>query len=163
MDDLTHNQFVALLRSALHYLYDPVHLRRSPLVEVLALSSEFDQAAALQQTLIAAIREMKPSDDEAPHSSAWRIYDTLNMQYVRQLGRDDVATQLGISERQMRREQRSAIEALAQHLWRQTARKSQTESRPQILVEDDSAHSISKELAEATRSGRSNPTWCSDG
>jgi len=146
MNDLTHNRFVAFLRSALHYLYDPVHLRRSPLVDILALSSEFDQAAALQQTLIAAIRELKPSDDEAPQSSAWRIYDTLNMQYVRQLGRDAVATQLGISERQMRREQRSAIEALAQHLWRQTERKSQTDSPPQILADDDAAHSISKEL-----------------
>ena len=121
MDDLTHDQFVAFLRSALHYFYDPVQLRRSPLVEILALTAEFDRATALQQTLTTAIRALKPAEDEPPQSSAWRIYDTLNLQYVRQLPRMAVATQLGISERQMRREQRVAIEALAQHLWRPAA------------------------------------------
>ncbi len=116
--DLSYEQFVALLRSALHYLYDPVHLRRSPLVDLLGLAGEFDRAAALQRTLVAAIRDLKPPDDESPQSRAWRIYDTLSLHYVRQLGREAVANQLGISERQMRREQRLAIEALAQHLWR---------------------------------------------
>ncbi len=118
MDQLTYEQSVTYLRSALHYLFDPVHLRRSPLVALLGLTGEFDQAAALQQLLITAIRSLKPDDDESPQSRAWRIYDTLNLQYVRQLDRDAVATQLGISERQMRREQRAAIESLAQQLWR---------------------------------------------
>ena len=116
--DLSYEQFVGLLRSALHYLYDPVHLRRSPLVDLLGLAGEFDRAAALQRTLVAAVRDLKPPDDESPQSRAWRIYDTLSLHYVRQLGREAVANQLGISERQMRREQRLAIEALAQHLWR---------------------------------------------
>ena len=116
--DLSYEQFVGLLRSALHYLYDPVHLRRSPLVGLLGLAGEFDRAAALQRTLVAAVRDLKPPDDESPQSRAWRIYDTLSLHYVRQLGREAVANQLGISERQMRREQRLAIEALAQHLWR---------------------------------------------
>ena len=115
--DLSYEQFVGLIRSALHYLYDPVHLRRSPLVDLLGLAGEFDRAAALQRTLVAAIRDLKPPDDESPQSRAWRIYDTLSLHYVRQLGREAVANQLGISERQMRREQRLAIEALAQHLW----------------------------------------------
>ncbi|MFO7635385.1 MAG: response regulator [Caldilinea sp.] len=146
MDDLTYDQFVAFLRSALHYLYDPVHLRRSPLVDILALSSEFDQAAALQQTLTTAIRALKPAEDESPQSSAWRIYDTLNLQYVRQLAREAVATQLGISERQMRREQRSAIEALAQHLWRQAAPKPQAGNQPEIPADDDAERPLSREL-----------------
>lgn len=115
--NLSYEQFVVYLRSALHYLYDPVHLRRSPLVELLGLTGEFDRAAALQQTLAAAIRALKPADEEPPQSRSWRIYDTLSLQYLRQLGREAVANQLGISERQMRREQRLAIEALAQHLW----------------------------------------------
>ena len=119
MDKLTYDQFVNLLRSALHYLYDPVHLRRSPLVALLGLSDEFDQAASLQQALIEAIGKLKPADSESPRSRSWRTYDTLNLQYVRQLPRDAVATQLGISERQMRREQRVAIEALAQQIWQQ--------------------------------------------
>lgn len=122
MNELTYEQFVMYLRSALHYLYDPVHLRGSPLVELLHLTREFDTAAALQQTLTAAIRRLKPVEEEAPQSRAWRVYDTLTFHYVRQLSREVVATQLGISERQLRREQRVALEVLAQQLWPQIDR-----------------------------------------
>ncbi|MCE7983110.1 MAG: response regulator [Caldilinea sp. CFX5] len=124
MKELTYEQFLLYLRSALHYLYDPVHLRGSPLIELLGLTREFDTAAALQQRLTVAIRQLKPPATEAPQARAWRIYDTLNFQYVRQLSRDAVALQLGISERQLRREQRVALEVLAQHLWSQLNRHS---------------------------------------
>ena len=122
MKELTYEQFVIYLRSALHYLYDPVHLRGSPLVDLLRLTREFDTAAALQQRLTTAIRQLKPAEDEPPQSRAWRIYDTLTFHYIRQLSREVVATQLGISERQLRREQRVALEVLAQQLWSQVDR-----------------------------------------
>jgi CheY-like chemotaxis protein len=112
-----YEEFVGYLRSALHYLYDPVHLRRSPLVDLLGLGTASDRASALQRSLTEAIRALKPTEDEPPQSVAWRIYDTLSLQYIRQFERDIVATQLGISERQLRREQRLALEALAQQLW----------------------------------------------
>lgn len=112
-----YEEFVAFLRSALHYLYDPVHLRRSQLVEYLGQGSAPDRAAALQRILTESINSLKPSEDEPPQSTAWTIYDILNLQYVRQYERNVVASQLGISERQLRREQRLALEALAQHLW----------------------------------------------
>jgi CheY-like chemotaxis protein len=148
MDDLTYDQFVRSLRSALHYLYDPVNLRRSPLIELLGLGEEFDQAAALQQTLIAAIRTLKPSTDESPQSHGWRVYDTLNLQYVRQLEREAVANQLGISERQLRREQRQAIEVLGQKLWQQTApvRQPNSESAERLEVSPDTAQTLTREL-----------------
>lgn len=112
-----YEEFVALLRSALHYLYDPVHLRRSPLVAYLDQGGAPDRATALQRVLTDSINSLKPSENEPPQSTAWAIYDILNLQYVRQYERNVVASQLGISERQLRREQRLALEALAQHLW----------------------------------------------
>ena len=116
MEQLTHEQFVRILRSALHYLYDPVQLRSSPLVDLLNLADEFDTAAALRQTLTKAVATLRPGEDEPPQSHAWRIYDTLNLQYIRQFPQENVATQLGISGRQLRRERRVALEALAQVL-----------------------------------------------
>jgi CheY-like chemotaxis protein len=107
---------IAALRSALHYLYDPVHLRNSPLVALLGLADQFDSATALQTQLTAAIRNLKPTAEEPPQSRTWRVYDVLHFQYIRQLDRAAVATQLGISERQLRREQRVALEVLAQQL-----------------------------------------------
>lgn len=116
MTQVTHEQLIAALRSALHYLYDPVHLRSSPLVDLLGLDEHFDSATALQTALTAAIRALKPDADAPPQSRAWRVYDILHFQYIRQLSREAVATQLGISERQLRREQRVALEVLAQQL-----------------------------------------------
>lgn len=116
MEQLTHEQFVRILRSALHYLYDPVQLRSSPLVGLLNLADEFDTAAALRQALTDAVAALRPAEDEPPQSPAWRIYDALNLQYIRQFPQENVATQLGISGRQLRRERRVALEALAQGL-----------------------------------------------
>ena len=105
VDKLTYDAFVGNLRSALHYLYDPVHLRRSPLVQLFRLTSEFDKATALQHLLIKAIGALKPAQVEPAQSNAWQVYDTLNLLYVRQFTRDQVAVQLGVSDRQLRREQ----------------------------------------------------------
>ena len=122
MNPLTNAELVGFLRNALHYLYDSVHLRRNPLVQTLGLSDEFDPAAALQRLLTEAIRDLKPAVDEPPQSRAWHVYDILNLHYVRQFDRRMVANQLGISERQLRREQRLALEDLAQKVWHDLGR-----------------------------------------
>ena len=54
----TYEEFLGYLRSALHYLYDPVHLRRSPFVILLGLAGEFDKAASLQRLLIETIHAL---------------------------------------------------------------------------------------------------------
>jgi CheY-like chemotaxis protein len=115
---LTFDQFVGCLRSALHHLYDPDQLRRSPLAPLFGVGG-FDASAALQRILTEAIEALQPSPTEPPQSRAWRIYDALAYRYVRGFDRDVVADQLGISGRQLRREQRAALEVLADHLWRQ--------------------------------------------
>ena len=46
MESLTFDQFVGHLRSALHHLYDPDQLRRSPLAPLFGVGG-FDAAAAL--------------------------------------------------------------------------------------------------------------------
>ncbi len=119
MANLTFDQFVAQLRSALHPLYDPDELRRSPLASSFGIAGGFDSASALQRILTEAVEALQPPADEPPQSRAWRIYDALVYRYVRGFDRDVVADQLGISGRQLRREQRAALEVLADHLWRQ--------------------------------------------
>lgn len=47
-----------------------------------------------------------------------RAYDILYYRYLEQLNQDEVAFQLGLSIRQLRREQNNAIELLADLLWR---------------------------------------------
>ncbi len=72
--------------------------------------------------------------------------DTLNFHYLRQLSRDAVALQLGISERQLRREQRVALEVLAQQLWPQIEHAAIPRQTPAQLA-TDADQALSEELA----------------
>ena len=118
-DNVPFDEFVKLLRHALHHLYDPDWLRSSQLAVLCNVAGRFDTPSALQRILIDAIASLQPSSSEPPQSRAWRIYDALYYRYVRQQEREDVADQLGISGRQLRREQHTAIEVLADVLWRE--------------------------------------------
>ena len=119
MAELTSEQFLKQLRDALSHLYDLDRLRANPLVPLFGLADRFDAPASLQRTLIEAIESLKPHSGAPSQSPAWRIYELLVSCYVQQLGQRAVADQLGISSRQLRRERRAALEALAQRLWEQ--------------------------------------------
>lgn len=117
MKPLEKDQFIGYLRSALHNLYYPDQLRQNPLIELFGVGSQFNAASVLQHILIDTIEKLKPGQNEPPLSRSWRIYDALFYRYVRQFDRDLVAGQLGISGRQLRREQKTALEAFANLLW----------------------------------------------
>lgn len=114
---IDNEQFIAFLRSALHHLYDPDQLRRSPLASLFDLAGRVDAPFMLQKLLIDAIESIQPGESELTPSRGWLLHDVLYFRYVRGYGRQAVANQLGISERQFSRDQRSALETLAQYLW----------------------------------------------
>jgi CheY-like chemotaxis protein len=118
-DMLTREEFLEYLREALNHLYDAERLRRSPLATLFGLADRFDAAAALQRILIDAIAALKPPAGETQQSPAWQIYEPLFYRYVEQLSADEVAEQLGIGTRHLRRWQSAAQEALADRLWQQ--------------------------------------------
>jgi len=109
--------FTTHLRRALNYLYEPDQLRLSPLTGLFGLAGRVDASSALQKILIQAIEDLRPADQEPQQSQSSIIYEVLFFRYVRGYAREAVANQLGISDRQLSREQRTAIETLAQQLW----------------------------------------------
>jgi CheY-like chemotaxis protein len=109
--------FYSDLRRALYHLYDPDDLRRNPLF--LHLSAEHHgNALALRDLLIAAIAQLKPAAEVSPESSAWRTYRLLRHRFVEQFDQATVAINLGLSIRQMRRQEKQALWTLADVLWR---------------------------------------------
>ena len=112
-------EFLSCLRDDLGHLYDSEHLRRSHLASLIGVANRFDTASELRRILTDTIESLKPPDSMPPHSPVWLIYDSLICCYVQQLGQRATADQLGISVRQLRREQRTALEALADRLWGQ--------------------------------------------
>jgi CheY-like chemotaxis protein len=149
---MTNEEFIEHLRRALHHLYEPDRLRQSPLASLFAIADRLDTFSALQRILVDAIESLEPQADEPPESRAWEIYEPLYYRYVQQLSQQQVAKQLGMSVRHLRRKEHAALEVLAGHLWAQfdlQAKLRQGTSEDTTAPSQDSATSptVSEELA----------------
>ena len=109
--------FVRLLQQVLSSLYDPMLLRKSPLLTIFDLTREVTPGMALQSTLTEAIETLHPGDNVPADTRAWRIYQILRRRYTEQAPQRQVALDLGLSVRQLQREESLSREMLAEHLW----------------------------------------------
>ena len=108
-------------RGALTQLDDFNSLRSSRLLPLLCKPPHSASAVGLQNRLVKAIEDLRYVQGQ----HAQRYYEVLHFRYVEHLPQTDVAFQLGISERQLRREQMNAIELLAERIWLEVASGSQ--------------------------------------
>lgn len=129
----SYEEFLQHLREALSALYDPAALRRNPLRRRLGSGEGASNPTALRDLLIEAIESLRPTNDTPGQARAWRIYDLLYYRFVQQFGPDEVADQLGLSARHLRREQHAALEALAARL----QERYPVAGPPEPLAEDD--------------------------
>ncbi len=143
---LSHDQFLSSLRLALTHLYDPHLLQSSPLIEILGFADQPQAASALRRALIQAIDELKPAPQVPPQARAWRTYDILFCRYVQQCSQEEVAEQIGISVRHLRREQQMAVDALAHHL--QERFHLELAASPLAAGEEEAAEEIATPLPE---------------
>ena len=105
------------LRTALIHLYDPAVLRDSRLVNLFGLDGRADAILGLRRTLIEAIESLKPGDDAPAQSRSWRYYHILVGRYTEQFTQVEVGSDLGLSVRQLRRQEKRALQVLADRLW----------------------------------------------
>lgn len=105
------------LQQALLCLYNPARLQQSPLAELLASDKERLSAAALARLLIDAIQAVKPVPEVPIGANAWRLFHVLTYRYVEQSSQKEVATDLALSVRQLRRQEQAAVQVLADYLW----------------------------------------------
>jgi CheY-like chemotaxis protein len=102
-----------MLRKALNHLYNPDYLHRSPLVPLVGLSGRFDAAKLLQRVLLRAIDDVQYRPAGSRQERMVYYHDLLQDRYVTKLGQEAVAARLGISLRQLVREQDHAVDILA--------------------------------------------------
>lgn len=120
---LTPQQFAEWLGDAYAHLYDIVHLRTHPLLDVLAQPGEGrtvepkERAWQLHRLLLDAIHELKPPAGAAVLSRQWRRHRLMVLRYIKALEPQAVADELNISRRHFYREHGAAMEALADILW----------------------------------------------
>jgi CheY-like chemotaxis protein len=117
---------ISILQDALRHLYDPAELRHSPLAGTLAAPTGTptgstapagdETPAALRRILIDAIQSLKPPMRLPQSSRAWRIYHVLAYRYIEQSTQKEVAGELGLGIRQLRRLEVTALQTLAETL-----------------------------------------------
>ena len=106
------------LRRALLDLYDPAKLAKNPLRELLSVGRQPDPASALRRILVLGIEALQPDGSVPPQADAWRIYRVLKYRYVELIPQREIAASLALSVRQLRRHEATALQVLANHLWR---------------------------------------------
>jgi len=133
--------FVESLRDALNHLYEAEHLRHNVLAVTIGVANRLDTSSQLRNILINAIEEMKPDSANPSTEKAWRMYETLFYCYVQRLSQQAVADQISLSTRHLRREQKAALELLADSLCQRY------DFRNQVIPEPET---MSAELNEST-------------
>jgi CheY-like chemotaxis protein len=108
--------FIAELGRALHHLYDPGALRDSSLMPLFGLDPRADAVPVLQRILIDAIESLQPHDNAPPESQVWRLYYILYYRFTEQMLQREVAAELGLSIRQLRRQEKMALQILGDRL-----------------------------------------------
>jgi len=113
---ITHPDLRNILRTALSSLYSPSALRRSGLLSLKGLPPDAAGASELREFLVREIRALEPSPGTPPDSELQRSYEILLYRYVQQCSQLEVARQIGVSERHLRRLESRALDMLGERL-----------------------------------------------
>jgi CheY-like chemotaxis protein len=101
---------------ALQHLYNPTELRKNQLLGMLGIEGGPSPLTRLRRTLADAVEALKPEKQVPLDAPAWRVYNILIYRYVEQLGQREVAADLCLSVRQLRRDEYAAIRLLTDQL-----------------------------------------------
>jgi len=110
--------FTSWVRDALRHYWGGPKLTRSPLLRlgiVRRALDEHDQntANAVRSVLDRALEALRPEGQRSATASEWLVYNILELKFVRGMKVRDIAGRLALSESDLYRKQRVAVEALA--------------------------------------------------
>jgi CheY-like chemotaxis protein len=156
---LTEASFVADVHRALAALYNPDALRESPLLAMLVAHRRVNPVGALRQVLTEGVAALKPEASVPPHAWAWRAYQILTYRFIEQAAQKQVAADLGLSVRQLRRAEERAVHVLADYLWNRYDVAAQAAAVPRTDGQAGAAAAAHPAAAEGLAAGlpASNP------
>lgn len=114
-------QFVEQVRAALRHYWGGPGLTSSSLLDMALVQEALpdhnhNPARALRAILLQAIEKQKPTGERKMLSPEWTIYNILEQRFIERHKVRDVAIRLALSEPDLYRKQRIAIEAVADTL-----------------------------------------------
>ncbi len=109
------------VRDALSHYWGGPKLSESPLlglniVRAALEANDHNPARAMRAVLDQALERLRPEGERSMTASQWMVYNILELKFVRGLKVRDIAGRLALSESDLYRKQRVAIEALARQL-----------------------------------------------
>ena len=113
-------QFRNTLKDILNHLADTAYLENSKLASVLLNDEESKQANRIQvlrNKISEGIDVLRPPEDIPLHVAEWRCYRILTLRYLRGMDLYRIEDELGLSQRQVQRDLKKGIDALASILW----------------------------------------------
>ncbi|MCG2770032.1 MAG: response regulator [Anaerolineae bacterium] len=139
MDERT--KFRNEIRDALAHLYDTAHLECHLLVPQLLkpnVSSRLTRAQMLRSLLKETIEALRPPQGDPCSAPQWRNYLALYHRYVKGMSFLEVQDELGISRRQLQREERKGIDAMTTMLWERRV----VDAEPPVLSPTEEAGEV---------------------
>jgi len=123
---------VDLVKDALTHFWGGPKLTESPLIDLQIVREEMQQndgnsANALRTILRNSIENLKP-DGERRYTGEWILYNILEMKFLEGRKVREIALKLSMSEADLYRKQRVAIESVAKTI---TESEEQARSKPQ--------------------------------
>ena len=115
------HDFPKMVRDALSHYWGGPKLTRSPLLELNVVQDALDtndgnSVKALRAVLDQAIEKQRPQGERRMTAAEWLIYNILELKFVQGLRVRDIAQRLAMSEADLYRKQKLAIEEVARTL-----------------------------------------------
>jgi len=114
-------EFQKAVKDALSHLWGGPKLTHSPLLELQVVAHTLDEAdanpgKALRATLSRAIERLQPAGDRSYTAPEWLLYNILEMKFIQRKKTREIAHRLAMSESDLYRKQRVAVEEVAKTL-----------------------------------------------
>ncbi|HJW83651.1 MAG TPA: histidine kinase N-terminal 7TM domain-containing protein [Anaerolineae bacterium] len=111
-------EFIANVKDALSHLWGGPKLTASPLLRMTVVdqaAADHDGSApkALRAILAEAIEQLRPGGSRSLTAAEWVVYNILELRFMRGERMRDIAHKLAMSESDLYRKQRVAVEAVA--------------------------------------------------
>jgi hypothetical protein len=127
--------FTQMVRDALSHYWGGPKLTSSPLLDLQVVQDalaehEGNAVRALRAVLAQAIEKQRPGGERRMTAAEWLIYNILDLKFVQGMRVRDIAQRLAMSEADLYRKQKLAIEEVSRTLSEMEAQKTPPLTRP---------------------------------
>jgi hypothetical protein len=118
---VNHPDFPHWVKDALSHYWGGPKLTDSPLLGLRVVrdaleAHDYNTTRAVRAVLDQALERLRPEGERSHTASQWLVYNILELKFVRGLQVRDIAQRLALSESDLYRKQRVAVEALSRQL-----------------------------------------------